>query len=145
MPGPSNYYPGVYRGTVYSVKDPLSQGRLKLRVPQLFADQQTEWAWPLDAAGIVGQAPEVGQGVWVMFEGGDPAYPIWVGTFGLSKYLGAEAYVPVLPIDTYPETIQTTTIRNKSDTLNITATLVSLATKVEELEERIAVLEEALP
>lgn len=23
--------------------------------------------------------PEVGSGVWIMFEGGDPSYPVWMG------------------------------------------------------------------
>lgn len=26
-------------------------------------------------------APNTGQGVWVMFEGGDPNFPIWMGVF----------------------------------------------------------------
>ena len=26
--------------------------------------------------------PAVKQGVWVMFENGDPSFPVWVGTFG---------------------------------------------------------------
>jgi len=142
MPGPSNYYPGVYRGTVFSNKDPLSQGRLRLKVPQLFADQNTEWAWPLDSAGIIGQAPEVGQGVWVTFEGGDPAYPIWMGTFGASKYLGTEVYLAGLPAGSHPETIQTADVRNKFGALDVTATLLAMAEKIEELEQRIADLED---
>jgi hypothetical protein len=23
--------------------------------------------------------PQIGSGVWVMFEGGDPSYPVWIG------------------------------------------------------------------
>ena len=25
--------------------------------------------------------PNVGQGVWVMFEGGDPNFPVWIGVY----------------------------------------------------------------
>jgi hypothetical protein len=27
------------------------------------------------------RVPEINQGVWVMFEGGDPNFPIWIGVF----------------------------------------------------------------
>ena len=40
------------------------------------------WAVPcLPAGGLQGQFqfPAIGTGVWVEFEGGDPAYPIWAG------------------------------------------------------------------
>ena len=141
MPGPSNYYPGVYRGTVFSNRDPLNQGRLRLKVPQLFADQHTEWAWPLDHEGLLGQTPEVGQGIWVMFEGGDPAYPVWMGTFGATKYAGSEVYLPTLEPGVYPDTIERTDFRSKTGLLNVTATLIAMAEKIEELEQRITALE----
>jgi hypothetical protein len=79
--GNARFY-GVYRGVVYSSDDPLNLYRLQLKVPQILADQHTEWAWPVEKPGISTSIPSVGQGVWVMFEGGDPSYPIWTGTFG---------------------------------------------------------------
>jgi hypothetical protein len=27
------------------------------------------------------KVPNIGQGVWVMFEGGDPNFPLWVGVY----------------------------------------------------------------
>lgn len=27
------------------------------------------------------QTPQIGEGVWVMFEGGDSDHPVWIGTF----------------------------------------------------------------
>lgn len=70
---------GVYRGTVFSVDDPLRKNRIRVKVPQILADTPTQWAWPV---GVVGSGlPAVGEGVWVQFEGGDPTYPIWQGSF----------------------------------------------------------------
>ena len=79
--GNARFY-GIYRGVVYSSDDPLNLHRLQLKVPQILADQHTEWAWPVEKPGVTTNTPKVGQGVWVMFEGGDPSYPIWAGTFG---------------------------------------------------------------
>jgi hypothetical protein len=70
---------GIYRGVVYDNNDPIGKGRVKLQVPQVFADVPTSWAWavtpPLSA-------PITGTGVFVLFEGGDPSFPVWMGTFG---------------------------------------------------------------
>jgi hypothetical protein len=74
-------FPGVYRGIVVDKLDPLNKGRLKLKVPQVFLDATTGWAWPSYQPGVVTVLPEVGSGVFVMFEGGDPSFPVWMGTF----------------------------------------------------------------
>lgn len=79
--GNTRFY-GIYRGVVAATDDPLSRGRIKLQVPQILATVTTEWAWPVVAPGTTLASPTVGQGVWVMFEGGDPHYPVWVGLFG---------------------------------------------------------------
>lgn len=80
-------YPGIYRATVYSNKDPLKKRRLRLIVPVIGGDAPMNWAYPLEASSVKLEPPATGQGVWVMFENGDPAFPVWVGTFGkeLSK------------------------------------------------------------
>jgi hypothetical protein len=64
---------GVYRGVVENASDPLQRGRLELRVPQANIDG----LWAL--AGQSGAPPAVGAQVWVMFEGGNPHYPVWFG------------------------------------------------------------------
>jgi hypothetical protein len=79
--GNTRFY-GVYRGIVYENSDPEDKGRLRLKVPQILADQPTEWAWPVETPGVETEVPLNGQGVWVMFEGGDLSYPIWIGQFG---------------------------------------------------------------
>jgi hypothetical protein len=79
--GNARFY-GVYRGTVFDTKDPQNLGRIQVRIPQILADQATQWAWPVEKYGADTKVPAIGQGVWVVFEGGDPSYPIWMGTFG---------------------------------------------------------------
>jgi hypothetical protein len=76
---------GVYRGVVKDNADPLNKGRVKVQVPQVLSNAVTEWAWPVNTLGVTLVAPELAQGVWVMFEGGDPSYPVWLGTFGEVK------------------------------------------------------------
>lgn len=73
---------GLYRGVVFSNTDPLNQGRLRLKIPQVLADQVTDWVWVKNTPGVSSNPPEVGAGVWVLFEGGDPSFPVFVGTFG---------------------------------------------------------------
>jgi hypothetical protein len=77
----SSDFTGFYRGVVHSNKDPLNQGRLKVRVKQLFGDTPTDWAWPVQLPSTTVQPPAVGQGVWVSFLGGNPSFPIWVGKY----------------------------------------------------------------
>jgi len=79
-----NRYFGKYRGTVSDNDDPTSRGRLKVKVPAVL-DNLEVWAMPCVpyAGDGVGSyiIPETGSGVWIEFEGGDPAYPIWSGAF----------------------------------------------------------------
>lgn len=75
-------YHGLYRAVVSSNKDPLNQRRLKLVIPVVLGEEPTNWAWPVDPAGVTLRPPKVGQGVWVMFENGDPSFPVWIGVFG---------------------------------------------------------------
>lgn len=77
----SNKFTGIYRGVVHDNRDPLGKNRLRLRVPQVFGKQVTTWAWPVEQANVERGVPSVNGGVWVMFEGGDPDFPIWLGTF----------------------------------------------------------------
>lgn len=77
---------GKYRGFVTDNADPDKLGRIKLQVPALLGEQATDWALPcLPCGGLANQGflcvPDVGAQVWVEFEGGDLAYPIWTGTF----------------------------------------------------------------
>src|SRR3954471_17907270 len=74
---------GKYRGTVSDNQDPRSQGRVKVKVPEVLVDQESGWALPCapyagDKTGAYA-VPPVGAGVWVEFEAGDVSRPIWTG------------------------------------------------------------------
>lgn len=77
---------GKHRGFVTDNADPQQRARIKVRVPSVLGDQETDWALPcLPFGGLPGQGsfavPEVGAQVWVEFEEGDLQRPIWTGTF----------------------------------------------------------------
>ena len=78
-------FPTIYRAVVIDNKDPENRKRLKLQIPQVLNAQSTEWAWPVEHSNLELEVPEIGQGVWTMFEGGDPNFPVWLGVFGDSK------------------------------------------------------------
>lgn len=75
---------GVYRAVVIDNADPSGNRRLRLRIPQVLHDEITGWAWESES-GITVKLPSSGQGVWAMFEAGDPSFPVWTGTFGPQK------------------------------------------------------------
>jgi hypothetical protein len=74
---------GKYRGTVVSVGQGADLGKVTVSVPDVYGSVNTMVAWPCvpfagPSHGFV-VVPEVGDGVWVEFEGGDPSHPIWTG------------------------------------------------------------------
>jgi len=79
----STQFFGKYRGVVTDIQDPLQQGRIRARVPDVLGDNESGWAMPCfpfagSGMGFFG-LPKVGAGVWIEFEHGDPDYPIWSG------------------------------------------------------------------
>ena len=68
---------GIYRAIVTNADDPHRKRRLQVAVPAVLGEQ-TCWAVACIPPGW-DQQPQVGQGVWVMFEDGDPGLPIWIG------------------------------------------------------------------
>ena len=92
---------GKYRGTVINNIDPMQLGRIMVMVPDVSGFIPSSWAMP--CVPIAGKqmgtfvVPQVGAGVWIEFEQGDPDYPIWVGGFW-----GIAAEVPVLALAGVP-------------------------------------------
>jgi Type VI secretion system/phage-baseplate injector OB domain len=88
---------GKYRGTVVNNIDPEQIGRIQAIVPAVSNVVPTSWAMP--CVPFAGKAegffavPQIGAGVWIEFEGGDPDKPIWVGGFW-----GVFAEVPPLAL-----------------------------------------------
>jgi len=70
---------GKFRGIVTNNSDPNRLGRIKARVPDVLGDLETGWALPCVAVIDCLPVPQVGSGVWIEFEAGDPNYPIWCG------------------------------------------------------------------
>lgn len=74
---------GIYRAIVVDNEDPEQRMRLRVRVPGVTGDAVVGWVWPclppVDRSTLTPPTP--GSGVWVMFEGGDPDFPVWMGVF----------------------------------------------------------------
>jgi Type VI secretion system/phage-baseplate injector OB domain len=88
---------GKYRGTVINNIDPMQLGRIMAMVPAVSGIALTSWATP--CVPIAGKqegffaVPQIGAGVWIEFEEGDPDKPVWVG-----GYWGLTAEVPALAL-----------------------------------------------
>lgn len=75
----------VYRAYAFDNNDPLSMGRLKVVCPCVWGEQVFDsWVRPFGMVagknyGFV-QLPEKAEGINLMFENGDPNFPVW--TYG---------------------------------------------------------------
>lgn len=136
--GKTRFY-GVYRGVVVDTRDPLNKNRVKVRIPQVLDDQVTEWAWPVSTSGLSLPKLVTGQGVWVMFEGGDVSFPIWTGPFGKSSAQGTP--VVVTKANSLSGLLVSGTGSDGVTGLDLIATLEAMSEKIEELEGRISALE----
>lgn len=102
MPDSGQKFYGKYRGTVINNIDPMQIGRILVMVPEVSSLLPSSWAMPcLPIAGKqegIFAVPQIGAGVWVEFEHGDPDYPIWVGGFwGTAAEVPALALLPAPP------------------------------------------------
>lgn len=94
-------YFGIYRATVVNNIDPLQMARINVLVPDVGGITPSTWAMPsVPFAGKQMGAfmvPQIGAGVWVQFEAGDPDYPVWTG-----GWWGSAAEVPALALAGIP-------------------------------------------
>jgi uncharacterized protein involved in type VI secretion and phage assembly len=92
---------GVYRATVVNNIDPMQLGRISVIVPDVGGVTPSSWATP--CVPIAGKqmgmfvVPQIGAGVWVQFEAGDPDRPVWIG-----GWWGIAAEVPALALAGVP-------------------------------------------
>jgi uncharacterized protein involved in type VI secretion and phage assembly len=90
-------YYGKYRGMVLNNVDPMQIGRLLVQVPDVAGLIPSTWAmpcFPISGKQMGGyMIPQIGAGVWVEFEQGNPDYPIWSGC-----WYGSAAEVPALAL-----------------------------------------------
>jgi len=92
---------GVYRGTVVNNIDPMQLGRITAIVPDVSGITPTTWAMP--CVPVAGKqmgtymVPQIGSGVFMQFEAGDPDRPVWIG-----GWWGTAAEVPALALAGVP-------------------------------------------
>ena len=90
---------GKYRGLVADNQDDTHRGRIQVTVPAVMGSTAI-WALPCvpyagDKLGLF-LTPDVGTGVWVEFEAGNPQYPIWVGCFWGDGQIDSSDAVPTV-------------------------------------------------
>ncbi len=108
---------GKYRGTVVNNIDPMQIGRIQAIVPAVTTLIPSTWCLPcLPLAGKLSGTycvPQIGAGVWIEFEGGDPDYPIWTGCFwGVMAEVPNDAKIgnPVAPSIVLQSQLQNTIV-----------------------------------
>lgn len=76
-------YYGVYRGFIVKNEDPEFLGRVQLQCPQVWGEDQTLDYWAYSKGMYCGTGigmfaiPNIGDMVWISFEGGNPRFPVW--------------------------------------------------------------------
>lgn len=86
-------FPSIYRGVVENNIDPEGLGRCKVRVPALHGElnyplEMLPWARPIVLSPVKNKRgtvnlPDKGDIVWVLFEGSDREFPVYLGgTYG---------------------------------------------------------------
>jgi hypothetical protein len=112
--GPKFY--GIYRGTVVNNVDPLQTGRILVTVTDVGSVTPSTWAMP--AVPLAGKqegtfmVPQIGAGVWVQFEAGDPDRPVWTGGWwGSALEVPTAAFAPP-PVPPGQTIVFQTTLQN---------------------------------
>jgi len=71
--------PGLYRGIVVANTD--GDNKLTIRIPSVVGDLAIPGVPACLPPGWNGTLLKPGDGVWVMFESGNPDFPVWLGSW----------------------------------------------------------------
>lgn len=83
---------GTYQALVSNTTDPEKRGRVRLQVPQVSGISTQSWARPaFDGTRV----PAVGEDVWVFYEGGDAARPVYMSSPTAANF---NDYDPIEPL-----------------------------------------------
>jgi uncharacterized protein involved in type VI secretion and phage assembly len=115
MSGQGPPFLGKFRATVTDNRDPLMKGRVRVKAPDVYGENESGWALPAlpytgNKVGLF-LIPPTSASVWVEFEHGDPDYPIWAGGFWSESEVPASpgvAEMKVLKTDTATITLNDT-------------------------------------
>jgi len=115
MSGQGPPFLGKFRATVTDNRDPLMKGRVRVKAPDVYGENESGWALPAlpytgNKVGLF-LIPPTNASVWVEFEHGDPDYPIWAGGFWSESEVPASpgvAEMKVLKTDTATITLNDT-------------------------------------
>jgi phage baseplate assembly protein gpV len=74
-------YYGAYQGFVFDNKDPEVKGRVRVRVPGIYAESPEIWALPRGMFGGKGSGfyaiPQIEDPIFVTFQNGNTDFPMW--------------------------------------------------------------------
>lgn len=82
-------YYGKYRAEVVDNTDPEKRGRIRVKCPAVLGGQISRWALPCFPPNTF-TVPQLGELVWVEFEGGTKDSPIWCGVFYTKEQLASK-------------------------------------------------------
>lgn len=128
------HYFGIYRGLVSDNADPTNRGRIKVQVPAVLG---TVEAWAMPCVPYAGKGvgfyclPEVGTGIWVEFEAGDPSCPVWTGCFWGDNELPDPGGAPIKIWKTEKVTVR---IDDDNDELKMETTAKSKVTMADDIQ-----------
>lgn len=117
------------RAIVVDNRDPSKRARIKVQIPTKTGKKATDWIWPVITAGYT-VLPQPGDQVWVLYEGNDQNYPVWLGKTATTTSYKNAAKRDLKDISLLLERLRT--LEEKVKTLE---------DKVEELESDVAALQ----
>lgn len=92
-----NYFYGLYKGIVEDNNDPQKRNRLKIRIGEIYGNSArglstSSLPWSMPASPLLTNPPlPIGSIAYVMFEKGDPGFPVYLG-YMLKMNVSSQCY-----------------------------------------------------